>query len=236
MLNDLHYNGGVEALNRLYESVAQLNLGNADLLVVLGDLVDGDSEPQARRLLREVSALCDSFHGPVHYLPGNHDLDHLSKAEFYQALGRPDAVPACRFQHGGVEFICLDGNFSPDGTEYNHGNFRWQESFVPDSQLGWLDGQLGAAQGPVVVFSHQRLDLESEFAVRNHAAVHELIRNSGRVKGVFQGHQHADDLRQIDGTAYYTLSAHVDDAGPAMLELGAKGCLLTRDYRAPEPA
>ena len=123
-MNDLHYDGGVQALNRLYEAVSALNHGEAERLVVMGDLIDSDSESNARRLLRAVSALCDSFRGTVRYMPGNHDLDHISKAEFYNALGHAGDAPTGRFQHGGLEFICIDGNFSPVGTEYDHGNFR----------------------------------------------------------------------------------------------------------------
>jgi predicted phosphodiesterase len=236
LLNDLHYDGSVLALNRLYEAIAVLNHGGIQLLLVMGDLIDSDSGMNAKRLLREVSALCDSFRATVHYMPGNHDLDHLSKAQFYNALGHAGDEATFRFQQGGIEFICIDGNFSPDGTEYDSGNFQWQEAFVPDKQLVWLSGQLDEARAPVVIFSHQRIDSPGMHSVRNHAAVREVIRLSGKVKAVFQGHQHADDLRQIDGTTYYTLSAHKDDAGPAVVQLDAQGIRLIRDFQTLEPA
>ena len=97
LLTDIHYDGSTKAMNRLYEAVAVLNQGDIGLLVVLGDLIDSTSEMNAKRLLREVSALCDSFRGTVRYMPGNHDLDHLSKAQFYNALGCAGDVPKCRF-------------------------------------------------------------------------------------------------------------------------------------------
>ncbi len=231
LLNDLHYDGGVEALNRLYESVAELNRGGAEMLVVMGDLIDADSEMNAWRLLREVSALCSSFRGTIRYMPGNHDLDHLSKAQFYDALGCAGANPVFGFGLGGISFICIDGNFLPDGTEYDHGNFDWRDSFVPTEQLDGLAGQFAAASGPVVVLSHQRVDIDGTQSVRNHDAVRDVIRQSGKVKAVFQGHQHADDLRKIDGTTYYTLGAHKDSAGPAMLHLDPNGIRLDRDFR-----
>jgi len=234
LLNDLHYDGGVQALNRLYEVVAALNHGGIELLVVLGDLIDSSSETNALRLLREVSALCDSFHGTVRYMPGNHDLDHISKAQFYNALGCASDVPTCRFQQNGIDFLCIDGNFSPDGTEYDCGNFDWKEAFVPDEQLVWLRNQLAAAKAPVVLFSHQRIDVSGAYSVQNHEAVRDVIRRAGKVKAVFQGHQHADDLNEIDGTAYYTLSAHMDDAGPAVVHIDAKAIRLARDFSPEE--
>jgi UDP-2,3-diacylglucosamine pyrophosphatase LpxH len=223
-------------MNRLYESIAELNRGHARSLVVMGDLIDADSTPNALRLLREVSALCDSFQGGLYYMPGNHDLDHLSKAQFYNALGHAGSEPAFRFREGPLDFICIDGNFSTDGTEYDQGNFQWKQSFVPERQLAWLRYQLDDAQAPVVILTHQRIDIPSEFSVQNHDAVREVIRLSGKVKAVIQGHQHADDLRQIDGTPYYTLSAHKDGAGPAVVQLDAKGLRLFRDFQALEPA
>ena len=236
VVNDLHYDGRNLALNRLYESVARLNQGDTDLLVVMGDLIDSDSEMNAKRLLREVSALCGSFRGTVRYMPGNHDLDHLSKAQFYNALGCADAVPTFGFEQDGIKLVGLDGNFSPDGTEYHQGNFSWEEAFVPDEQLAWLGSQLEAAKAPVVLFSHQRIDVPGEFSVQNHVAVRDVLRVSGKVKAVFQGHRHADDLQQIDGTTYYTLGAHKDDAGPAMVNIDSQNIRLARDFQPLEPA
>ena len=236
LLNDLHYDGGAQALNRLYESVAALNRGGTELLVVMGDLIDSSSETNAARLLREVSALCDSFQGAVRYMPGNHDLDYLSKAQFYNTLGCAGDMPTFGLRQGGVGFIGLDGNFSPDGTEYDCGNFDWKSSFMPGEQLAWLGDKLDAAEAPVVLFSHQRIDVPGEFSVQNHAAVREVIRRSGKVTAVFQGHQHADDLQQIDGTTYYTLGAHVDGAGPAVVSIGSGAIHLARDFNPQERA
>jgi UDP-2,3-diacylglucosamine pyrophosphatase LpxH len=234
IINDLHYDGRCEALNRLYETVALLNQGQADRLVVMGDLVDADSEKNACRLLREVAALCDSFRGAVCYMPGNHDLDHLSKPLFFQALGHSGNQPVFDQEENGISLIGLDGNFSPDGSEYDHGNFSWKEAFIPDGQLAWLEERLAAARVPVVLFSHQRVDASDHYSVRNHDAVRDVIRCSGKVKAVFQAHRHADDLQQIDGTTYYTLGAHLDDAGPAMVYAGAQSIRIDRDFQTLE--
>ena len=217
-------------MNRLYESVTILNQGGIDSLIILGDLIESGSKANALRLLREVSALCDAFHGTVRYLPGNHDLDHLSKAQFYNALGCAGDTPTGRFPLRHIECLCLDGNFSPDGTDYDAGNFEWNHSFIPEEQLAWLQTQLDSAAGPVLLFIHQRIDIPGGYSVRNHADVRAVIKSSGKVQAVFQGHQHTDDLRKIDSTAYYTLSAHKDDAGPAVVTVDERGILLVRDF------
>jgi len=236
LLADLHYDGGAPAMNRLYEAVSALNAGNADAMVVMGDLVDGTGGQNTKRLLREVSALCDSFKGQSWFMPGNHDLDYISKPEFYSTIGRAGDPPRFHFELGGYGFICIDANFRPDGTEYDCGNFTWEEAAVPEEGLDWLRGRLAASLLPVIVISHQRIDKECTHAVRNHEAVREMISLSGKVKAVVQGHNHEDDLIQIDGTSYYTLAAHKDGAGPAVLQLDAKGIRLIRDFQPLEPA
>jgi UDP-2,3-diacylglucosamine pyrophosphatase LpxH len=231
LITDIHYDGSAIALNRLYEKISALNAGDVETLVVMGDIVNGANLSHTKRMFREVSALCDSFKGTIHFMHGNHDLDHLSKAEFYNALGRAGDPSRFHFEAGGYSFICIDGNFSPDGSEYCAGNFQWQESFISEEQLDWLRGRLAASLLPVIIISHQRIDKETRFAVRNYDQVRNMITLSDKVKAVFQGHNHEDDLLQIDGTVYYTLSAHVDDAGPGVLELTPKGVRLLRDFQ-----
>ncbi|MDZ8118611.1 metallophosphoesterase family protein [Pontiella agarivorans] len=231
LITDIHYDGSAVALNRLYNHVNQLNAGGAEALVLMGDLVNGACETNAKRLLREVSALCDSFNGKTYFMPGNHDLDHLSKAEFYNALGRVGDPARFHFETGGYTFICVDCNFTPEGGDYNLGNFKWEEACMPPEEIEWLRARISASLNPVILISHQRIDKETRFAVRNYDQVRKTITLSEKVKAVFQGHNHEDDLLNFDGTSYYTLSAHVDDAGPAMLDLRPQSVRLIRDFQ-----
>jgi UDP-2,3-diacylglucosamine pyrophosphatase LpxH len=234
LLTDLHYDGSAPAMNRLYEAVTRINQSGAEALLVMGDLVNGTGASNTKRLLREVEALCDMFRSPIRYMSGNHDLDHISKAEFYSALGRAGDPSRFHFEFGEYSFICIDGNYSPDGTEYNSGNFDWQQSYVPEEQIDWLRTRLAASLQPVIVMSHQRIDCDGTHSIVNNAAVREVISLSGKVKAVFQGHRHEDDFKQIDGTSYYTLGAHVDGAGPAVVCLDDTGVRLIRDFNAQE--
>ena len=235
LVTDIHYDGNAQAMNRLYEAVVSLNAGGVDAMVVMGDMVNGSSESNARRLLREVAALCDAFHGQVWYMPGNHDLDYLTKEQFYNHLGRAGDPAHFHFELGGYGFIGIDCNHSPDGTPYKPGNFDWEQAALPEKEMEWLRARLAASLLPVVVVSHQRIDKETRFAIRNHAEVRELLDLSGKVRAVFQGHNHQDDLVMHRGTAFYTLGAHADGAGPAVLQLDARGGVrLLRDFRPME--
>jgi UDP-2,3-diacylglucosamine pyrophosphatase LpxH len=234
LLTDIHYDGSALAMGRLFEAIATLNGDGVSTVIIMGDLINATGRAHAIQLLREISALCDSFEGEVCYMHGNHDLDHLSKSRFFKAIGREGQASCFQFEHGNHEFICLDGNFSPDGTVYKRGNFEWQKSYIPEEQLDWLRIRLDEAQHPVVVISHQRIDQPCIHAVTNEAAVREVLQESGKVKAVFQGHQHAEDLKKIDGIAYYTLSAHVDGAGPAVIRMSEGGIRLVRTFNSGE--
>lgn len=230
LLTDLHYDGSARAMNRLYEAIVSLNAGGVDSLVLMGDLVNGSDPMHTKRLLREVSALCDVFKGHLYYMHGNHDLDHLSKAQFYTILGRAGDPSRFDFKAGGYTFICLDGNFSPDETGYDCGNFDWQQACIPAEQLDWLRGRIAASMQPVVIIAHQRMDKDGLHAVRNHEAVRHVLSVSDKVHAVFQGHNHIDDLITVESIPYYTLAAHVENAGPAVVLLDPTGVRLIRDF------
>lgn len=234
LVTDIHYDGKAQAMNRLYEAVVSLNLGGVEAMVVMGDLVNGNSETHSRRLLREVAAICEAFNGRIYYMPGNHDLDHITKEQFYNCLGRTGDPAHFHMEVGGYGIIGIDCNFTPEGKPYAQGNFDWEESYVPARELDWLRGRLASSLLPVVIISHQRIDKETRFAARNHAEVRETFSLSGKVQCVIQGHNHEEDLLTLAGVAFYTLGAHVDGAGPAVLVLDAKGVRLVRDCRARE--
>jgi hypothetical protein len=77
-------------------------------------------------------------------------------------------------------------------------------------QIFYLPKDLEKARQPVVVFLHQRLDVDDAHGIHNRAEVRSLLEASGRVWAVFQGHNHLNDLRPINGIAYFTLAAMVE--------------------------
>lgn len=204
-------------------AVELLRAQGADCLLVMGDLVNGVDAAHDVELLDEVAGVCSAFDGPIHYLHGNHDLDDLTKAEFYRALGQEGAPSRFTFVCGGYRVIALDACFSPDGRAYERGNFVWQHCFIPPEELTWFSERLMESELPVVVISHQRIDCSCMHAVQNDAAVRAVISAAGNVTTVLQGHNHVNDQRKIENTMYYTIAAHVDGAAPLMLRLDSSG-------------
>jgi len=208
-----------ESLDKLAECVARMNAERVDFLVELGDLKDQDKQPvesRTLRYLRDVEAVLQGFHGPTYHVLGNHDVDSLSKQQFLTHVEN-NGVESVRsyysFDVKDLHCIVLDANYKADGSDYDHGNFDWTDANIPAHELGWLRQDLATSRGPVVVFIHQLLDGTGSVYVKNASEVREVLRASGKVLAVFQGHHHEGSYGRIDGIHYYTLKAVVEGHG-----------------------
>jgi hypothetical protein len=228
MLTDPHYADADtvgtrfyrESLGKVREAVDRLNGERVAFLAELGDLKDmAPREPDSRTLahLTAIEAEVRRFRGPTYHVLGNHDMDNLSKTQFLRGVVNT-GIPASRsyyaFSRGGVRFLVLDACVMKDGRDYDHGNFDWRDSYVPDPQLEWLRSELRAAHEPVIMFCHQRLDGTADACVRNSAEVRAVIEAPRKVIAAFHGHDHPGAHALINGVHYYTLRAVVEGSGP----------------------
>ena len=249
LIADLHYADREPKGNRFYreslpkarEAVGRLNAERLSFLGVLGDVKDmapGESEERTLGHLTAIAGELRRFAGPVHHVLGNHDMDNLSKAQVLPVLNPGGAADRAyhAFDAGGVRFVALDACFRKDGAAYDRGRFDWRDTFVPDAELAWLEAELLAARGPVIVLAHQRLDGSGDAYVKNSEAVRSLLEGSGKVLAVFQGHDHAGGCRTLGGIHYYTLKALVEGSGAennsyATVEVGANLDIVVTGYR-----
>ncbi len=224
-----------EALDKLDEAVAHMNREKPTLVVELGDFIDqADSVEREIEWLKTMESHFAKLTMPRHYVLGNHCVGTLTKQEFAahtQATGGHGA-----FKESGVTFLILDACFREDGTPYERKNFNWQDANLPKAELAWLEAALAKASGPVIIFAHQRLDMDKAHAVRNAAEVRALLEKSGKVLAVFQGHSHKNDYQQIAGIHYTTLVAMVEGSGMenngySLLGIMADGSLRLDGFR-----
>ena len=220
LMTDLHYAEKAptktryyrEALAKLDEAVEHMNREKPALVVELGDFIDqADSVEKEIEWLRTMESHFARLSMPRHYVLGNHCVGTLTKQEF--AANTKAAGVFESFEAAGVTFVSLDACFREDGTPYSRKNFDWKDANVTEAELAWLEAELGKASGPVIVFAHQRLDLDKAHGVRNAAEVRSLLEKSGKVLAVFQGHSHKNDYQQIAGIHYTTLVAMVEGTG-----------------------
>ncbi|HEY4262668.1 MAG TPA: metallophosphoesterase [Schlesneria sp.] len=221
VVTDLHYADKPAAGKRHYrESIgklaaarAEFQKNNVDLVVELGDLVDAADTPEIEQgylksINREFVEICQDRH----YVLGNHCVDTLTKDEFLGGVEQQQSYYS--FDRAGFHFVVLDACFRKDGQPYGRKNSKWNDANIPPQELEWLQADLKQATGNVIVLAHQRLDVSNDYGVRNCDAVRKFLEASGQVLAVFQGHNHINDLKQIAGIHYCTLTAMVDGEGP----------------------
>lgn len=244
LVTDLHYADKPqvgtrhyrEALGKLDEAVEHFNAERPTFVVELGDLIDqADSAEQELVWLDTIEKRFARLAMQRHYVLGNHCVTTLTKEEFALHTGASKS-PHYAFEHGGVHFIILDACYRGDGAPYGRKNFTWQDTNIPPQELDWLRAELAKAGGPVIVFAHQRLDVNPNHSVRNAAAVRAELEKSGKVAAVFQGHSHKNDCQQIGGVHYCTLVAMVEgsgleNSGYTLLDVMADGSMRLQGFR-----
>ncbi len=212
---------------RLQAFVDAMNAWPADLVIELGDFINGryvmpplygDLERIAG-ILEEVEAIYATFNGPRYYVLGNHDMYDLSKEEFLDRVACDSTYGS--FDAGGYHFVILDAQYNKKGEDFSHA-FWVVQGNVPQAQLDWLQEDLSTTDKSTVMCIHQPLDWDfSPLAggppISNHKAVQAVLAESGVVIAVFQGHEHENAYSLIDGIHYVTFEELLDhtEATPA---------------------
>ena len=230
MISDIHYADREPAGTRFYrqsltkvqEAIDRMNQEKLDFAIELGDFKDQDTVPNEANILKylaDIESVFRKFKGPTYHVLGNHDVDGISKQQFLERVENTD-IPKTEsyysFSRKGIHFVVLDGDFTKEGKAYDHGNFSWDDSFIPENQINWLKDDLKENRLPVVVFIHQMLGnwRDVKLEVQNAAAVSQILEQSGKVICVFQGHVHEESYNLINGIPYYSVNAVVDGDGP----------------------
>mgnify|MGYP003333967048 FL=1 len=243
LVTDLHYadkasNGTRhyrETLSKLEEAAARFDKYKPAFVVELGDFIDaGDSVDIEKRYLHTVNQTFSAISKDRHYVLGNHCVDTLTKEEFLGVVEQDKSYYS--FERSGFHFVVLDSCFRSDGQPYGRKNFEWTDANIPAAELEWLEGDLKASNQPVVVFAHQRLDVNNSYGIQNQAAVRKVFETSGKVLAVFQGHSHENDLKEIGDIPYCTLAAMVEGVGPennsySVMEIEPSGTIRLSGFR-----
>lgn len=243
LITDLHHADKPAAGSRFYrETIPKLNAASEefektglDFVVELGDLIDAaDSVETELKYLRTINLEFSKLSSDRHYVLGNHCVDTLTKSEFLREVGQNQSYYS--FDRVGFHFVVLDACFRNDGVPYGRKNSKWNDANIPPAELEWLREDLKSTQLPTIVFAHQRLDVTTDHGVKNCVEVRGILKESGRILAVFQGHSHQNELKDIDGIHYCTLVAMVEGSGPensgaSVLELHDDGTMHVTGFR-----
>lgn len=203
---------GIKVLER---AVVDANLVDADLVMTIGDLVQGytDSE-QWLTQMREYRGTMGKLRMPWYPTAGNHDIywrgekrPLLENEGLYEKHFGPLWY---WFAHKGSGFLVLfsDEGDLKDATKQRSFKDPAQQQFS-EKQLAWIQKSLDEMKDlkNVFVFMHQpRWDLK-RYPGSNWEQVHRLLAAHGGVKACFAGHIHRMRFDGVkDGIEFHTLA------------------------------
>lgn len=182
-----------------------------DLVVCLGDLTDTEETHEEEiSNLKKIADVIKSCPIPTFCLMGNHDANVLTVEDFYSNIGLKEPK---YIEMNGRHLIFLDACFFHDGRHYAPGGTEWIDTFVPNEEE--LKKKLKEIEAPAYIFIHQNIDpaIGADERIVNSNNIFNIIKESGVVKAVFQGHCHSGKRSEYDGIKYITLPAMCEHEG-----------------------
>ncbi|SMP66969.1 Calcineurin-like phosphoesterase [Neorhodopirellula lusitana] len=220
---------GVPAgLKVLEQAVVDTNLLDPDLVMTVGDLVQGYNEsPKWMTEMTEYRDIMEKLKMRWFPVAGNHDVYWRGKGEAPQGQHESNYEEHFgplwySFEHKNSGFIVLySDEGDPVTNEKSFSEGRLQK--MSDEQLKFLQQSLELHKDldHVFVFLHHPRWIGGGYAGGNWDVVHGMLRDAGNVSAVFAGHIHHMRFDgPKDGIAYYALaatggnlSADIPDAG-----------------------
>ena len=233
IFTDLHLDIMHDGRVRLNEFINQMEKENVDFIIQLGDFCYPEdtskclcSEKNLPVNLKnamlipvdvpkiELLKKFNQFSKPHYHVLGNHELDFCSKKQAMKLYGMDKRYYS--FTCKGWKFLVLDGNNFKTETgefrDYYYGDYFDSKDlpYIDSKQMNWIEKELFSDEMPVIVFSHQPLNVGSR-GIKNADELSDLFckvnKNGKRVLLCINGHTHVDVYTEWNGVGYYTLNS-----------------------------
>jgi len=207
---------------RLGACVDAMNAWPADLVIELGDFVNGafvmgaplGDPARIVNILDQAEAIYAKLDAPRYYVLGNHDMYDLSKDEFLAHTAATKTYES--FDVGAYHFVILDAQYNKKGEDLAHAGWVVQGN-IPQPEIDWLASDLAATDKPTIVCVHQRLEVDKDLLsgggpeILHNKEVQKVMEDSGVVIAVFEGHDHENDHTVINGIHYIEFDQLTDE-------------------------
>jgi predicted phosphodiesterase len=183
---------------RVFErAIEQVNLLQPDLVMSVGDLIEGYTTDKARLAAewREFQGYVHRLKMPFFYVPGNHDIANPTQADVWKEKFGPAYY---HFTYGGCLFVVLSSEDLPFAAK---GHAR-----IGPDQHKWLEKALGHYRDVrhTFVFVHKPMWILPDAESNGFPEVEKLL--AGRKYTVFAGHVHRYQKFVRQGMNYYMLA------------------------------
>lgn len=232
IINDIHYGpynaGYLNGVQRkltsqsqklLEEFVTKMNNDVKPAFVVnLGDSIeDVNDRTEDMKAFTMVKNTLSTLKMRCYYLIGNHDVRTLAENEVAELLGYERMYYS--FDYEDFHYIALSFTITGDHTTV----LKDISSVIPERQLQWLQNDLASTSKDAVVFEHYGLadnDMKGNFwfekephyaLLTNRQEVRSILEKSGKVKAVFNAHQHWNSMNVHNNIPYFTVTSLVEN-------------------------
>ncbi|MBE6890843.1 MAG: hypothetical protein E7481_02330 [Ruminococcaceae bacterium] len=194
------------SLNKIQEAMKYFSEHNADIVLCLGDMVDAGNDINANhKCLAEVVSLINASGIPFILATGNHDFKVAEKSLLQTLTGFE--LPPYIYDIGEYRIITLDANYESDMKHYSPDGFDWTDTNLPTEQLEFLRRALYSSDRECIIAIHEPIsnDEDKRYPVNNAEEIKQIIKDSGKVRLVIQGHKHEYEDVTEDNIRYVTV-------------------------------